>query len=208
MLSTCCEAGQDPGDDGCTLKECKKEFSTRADVSWSLGLGDFVHWSADVAEREYKDREFIYDGWGDWDLATCDTCYENRSYPGGGGPSIWKDATTLMTGVYYNPYGNITMTEDRATGMVTLIGERVLVTADETRFTALSNGVVAYGYGTDDNAVYYGSDDPDELGTIWSGSLFAPNGGVYIGGKNFAVYGAVAAQRFTYDGQSQSLILY
>jgi len=181
-----------------------KRFSTRADTSWSLMLSDFVHLP------EYKDREFVYDrsSGDDWDLANCDTCYINKSVSEGGAPdSIWEDAITLKTGVYYNPYGNVTLTTTNATGLVTLVGERVIVTADYSRLSALSNGVVACATGTDDAAIWYDSDDPDELGTVWSGSAFAPSGGVHIGGKNFAMYGVAAAMRFYYDGEN-ALILY
>jgi prepilin-type N-terminal cleavage/methylation domain-containing protein len=193
------EAAGDIDDAGSILvPEQLKRFSTRADASWSLGLDDFVHWP------ELKDREFIYSGVGDWDLASCATCYYNKSGPAS--RSIFN-GTKMMTGVYYNPSGNINLTTTNATGMVTLIGERVIVTADYSQLSALSNGVVAYGTGTDDAAVLYNSDDPLELGTRWSGSLFAPSGGVRIGGKNFAVYGAVAAMRFFYNGHN-ALILY
>lgn len=182
-------------------------FSTRADAAWSLSLDDFIHLP------EYKDREFIYDGSGGdhWDLESCDECFTNSE---GHAPyRIWEDDDiTLKTAVYYNPYGNISLTVTNATGMVTLIGERVIVTADYSRLSALSNGVVVYATGSDDGAVWYNSDDPLGLGTRWSGSLFAPSGGVHIGGKNFAVYGSVAAMRFFYDGENtddeNSLILY
>jgi|GEM_PF-3136506 len=182
-----------------------KRFSTRADTSWSLMLSDFVHLP------EYKDREFVYDrsSGDDWDLANCDTCYINKIvHEGGAADSIWEpDGFTLKTGVYYNPYGNVTLTTTNVTGLVTLIGERVIVTADYSRLSALSNGVVACATGTDDAAVWYNSADPAELGTVWSGSVFAPSGGVHIGGKNFAMYGVAAAMRFYYDGEN-ALILY
>lgn len=151
-------------------------FSTRTDAAWSLSLSDFIHLP------EYKDREFIYDrsAGDDWDLATCPTCYINRQVAeGGAADSIWQDAeeTLLVTGVYYNPHGNISLTTTNATGMVTLIGERVIVTADYSKLSALSNGVVAYATGADNAAIWYNSDDPLELGAVWSGSLFAPSGG-------------------------------
>ena len=199
-ISGVVEAAGQIDDPGSVLEDAQLlRFSTRADAAWSLGLSDFVHWP-----EELKQREFIYDGsiGDDWDLAICTGCYEDP--PRG---SIWEDAITLRTGVYYNPYGSINVTTTNATGMVTLVGERVVVTADYSRFTALSNGVVACAYGTDDAAVLYDSDDPLELGTVWSGSLFAPWGGVRIAGKNFAVYGAVAAMRFFHTGQN-SLIMY
>jgi len=191
---------------GALTEDQLKRFSTRADTSWSLMLSDFVHLP------EYKDREFVYDGsgadgWDNWDLGNCSTCYINKIvHEGGAADSIWEDAITLKTGVYYNPYGNVTLTTTNATGLVTLIGERVIVTADYSRLSALSNGVVAYATGTDDAAVWYNSDDPLEMGTVWSGSVFAPSGGVHIGGNNFAMYGVAAAMRFYFDGENATIL--
>lgn len=147
------------------------KYAVLPDMSWSLELSDFQPYTFDFGDKAV-------------DLATED---------------VWEDDTTLKPGVYYTT-GTMSLTTHNASGMVTLIGNKVEVRADNTELTPFCNGVLLYGTGTEDAVIEFSGDS----GT-WYGTLFAPDGGVKMTmtGTNLTLYGAIAAQTFTHTGISE-----
>lgn len=143
------------------------EYALLPRMSWSLQLSDF--------------ESYTFNFTGDVNLATKD---------------VWQDATTLKPGVYYTT-GTMTLDTDDATGMVTLIGDKVKIKADNTRLTPFCNGVLLYSTGDE---VEFSGDGGD-----WYGTLFAPDGEVAITGSGLTLDGAVAAQTFTHENTGEAV---
>jgi prepilin-type N-terminal cleavage/methylation domain-containing protein len=101
---------------------------------------------------------------------------------------VWN-GTTLMPGVYYTT-GNMTLATNNASGMVTLIGDKVEVKADNTQLWPFCNGVLLYSTG--DELEFSG-----DGGTLY-GTLFASYDLVKMTGSGLILYGAIAAQTFTH----------
>jgi hypothetical protein len=101
--------------------------------------------------------------------------------------------------VYYTPNGTITLATNNASGMVTLIGDKVEVTADYTELTPFCNGVLLYATGEGKQAEFSGD------GGIWYGTLFAPDGEVKLTGSGLILFGAIAAQTFTHTNTGEGV---
>ena len=143
------------------------------DMGWNLEVEDF--------------QQYTFNFTGDKSL----------SYPNPAG--CWLNKTTLKPGVYYTT-GTMTLATDNATGMVTLIGDKVVVTADNTKLTPFCNGVLLYGTGSGAEAIKFSED-----GGTWYGTLFARDGEVKITGSDLTLYGAIAAQTFTYENSDEGV---
>ena len=142
----------------------EEEYAGLPRISWSLMLSDF--------------QPYTFNFTGD----------VNLNYPSPN-ESYWINATTLMPGVYYTT-GNITLTTNNASGMVTLIGDKVEVKADNTQLWPFCNGVLLYSTG--DELEFSGD------GGTWYGTLFASADLVKMTGSGLILYGAIAAQTFTH----------
>lgn len=170
------------------------EFEYIDDVDWDLDRHNLIQEPSSPASHEY-----IWIG-GD---VTITTSLTTDSF----GKEIWDStdasAPVLNQGVYYlDGGGNLTLTTDNVTGMVTLASEgRVRVTSDNSYLSPFCNGVILFSNSSYDDAVEFSGD-----GGAWSGNLFAPEGGVMVSGtmtQKFFLFGAVAAQRFDYRADSQ-----
>lgn len=143
-------------------------------IGWNMVLEDFLD------PQNPGDNEYVFSG--------------NVSLDWPAPAGYWLDATTLKPGVYYTPNGTITLATNNASGMVTLIGDKVKVTADYTELTPFCNGVLLYTTGEGKEAEFSGE------GGTWYGTLFAPDGRVKMTGSGLSLYGAIAAQTFIYTG--------
>jgi len=99
----------------------EEEYADLPRISWSLILSDFQPYTFNF------------------------TSDVNLNYPSPN-ESYWINSTTLMPGVYYTT-GNITLATNNASGMVTLIGDKVEVKADNTQLWPFCNGVLLYSTG-------------------------------------------------------------
>ena len=158
-------------------------------VGWDMNVSDFVDDPNSPASNEY-----IWNGDVVLDTATTDM----------NGKLIWDNPptnTVFKPGVYYSKTGNISLGKNNVSGMVTLVGKKVIVTSNYSYMSPFCNGVLLYGYGDSNDSVRFSGN-----GGAWSGSLFARDGGVTINGtmtQPFYLFGSVAAKRLNYSANSK-----
>ncbi len=164
------------------------QFAILQATDWALVADDFVKEWWNPASNEYI-----------WAAGDVDLDSESQD---DNGKLIWDttDAAkpVLKPGVYYAVNGNISLGTTNVTGMVTLMGDRVKVDADNSTLSPFCSGVLLYATGSHDDAIEFSGD-----GGAWCGNLFAPEGGVLVTGdrdEDFYLFGAIAAKKFRYEG--------
>jgi hypothetical protein len=169
-----------------------RELQTLSPVTWGLNVSDFVKNDSVPASNEY-----IWASNVNLSIANTDDY----------GKTIWAVPPTnaspvLKSGVYYSRTGNISLGTNNVSGMVTLASKvgRVTVTASNSSLSPFCNGVLLFSNSSYNDSIRFSGN-----GGAWSGSLFAPYGGVMINGtmtQPFFLFGSVAAQTFNYSANS------
>jgi len=177
------EAGGNIVDNAGSIAESKR-YQQIDPWAWDLKVTDFV-----ANDSAPKSNEYIFPG--DVDETELDDYWSNP-----------PTNTVLKEGVYYSKNGNISLSRNSLSGIVTLVSPNgsVRVYSNNSCLSAFCNGVVLFSNASYNDSVELGGD-----GDAWAGNLYAPYGGVLISGTRtqpFTLFGSIAAQRFNYISQS------